>query len=116
MIFKGLIMIIMTVLVKVKPDKREEFLQAIRSLHGEEDDEKGFNKSTLFQEMDDPAGFRLIQEWEIQSELETYLSEEKFRVLLGALKILCEKSEIRYSRKAESPALTNVILLQAESQ
>ena len=109
-------MIIMTVLVRVKPDKRGEFLQAIRSLHGKKDDEKGFNKSTLYQEMDDPAGFRLIQEWKIQSDLEAYLSEEKFRVLLGALKILCEKSDIRYSRKAESPALTNVILLQAEAE
>ena len=109
-------MIIMTVLAKVKSDKREEFLQAIRSLHGERDNDNGFNRSTLYQEMDDPAGFRLIQEWEIQSELEAYLAEEKFRVLLGALKILCDKSEIRYSRKAESPELRNEILLQAESQ
>ena len=109
-------MIIMTVLVKVKPDKREEFLQAIRSLHGEKDNNKGFNKSTLYQEMDDPTGFRLIQEWEIQVDLEAYLTKEKFRVLLGALKILCDKSEIRYSRKAESSELANMILLRGESQ
>lgn len=108
-------MIIMTVLVKVKPDKREEFLQAIRSLHLERDRVKGFNKSTLYHEMDDPAGFRLIQEWETQTDLESYRLKEKFRVLLGALKILCDTSEIRCSRQAESPGLASPVLLQAET-
>ena len=109
-------MIIMTVLVKVKPEKREEFLQAIRSLHTEREREKGLNKSTLYQEMDDPAEFRFIEEWNNQEDLEAYLSEEKFRVLLGALKVLCVKSEIRYSQQTESSDPASAVLMQAESQ
>ena len=109
-------MIIMTIVVKVKPEKEEEFLQAIRSLHTGQDKEKGLISSTLYQEMDDPAGFRLLQEWNIQEDLEAYLSKEKFRVLLGALKVLGVKSEIRYSRKTEIPDQTDVLLAEAGSQ
>ena len=109
-------MIIMTVLVKVKPEKREEFRQAIHSLHGEGEKEKGLNKSALYQEMDDPAEFRFIEEWNNQEDLEAYLSEEKFRVLLGALKVLCAESEIRYSQQTETSDAANAVLMQAESK
>ena len=65
---------------------------------------RGLKKSTLYQEVDDPRGFRLITEWETQKDLEGYLRAEKFRVLLGALQVLCAKSEIRYSHLAEKGA------------
>lgn len=89
-------MITMTVVVKVKPEKREEFLQAVRSLNGDREKQEGLRKFTLYQENDDPTGFSLIYEWEAKEDLGRYLGAEKFKVLLGALKVLGEKSEIRY--------------------
>jgi quinol monooxygenase YgiN len=91
---KGLHMITMTVAVKVKPEKREEFLQAMRSLNGGGEKQPGLRESTLYQEIDDQTGFSLIYEWETQKDLDRYLGAEKFRVLLGALKVLAEKSEM----------------------
>ena len=90
-------MITMTVVAQVKPEKRQEFMNALTSLYNHKEKEKGLKKSMLYQEMKDPYGFRLITEWETQKDLEGYLRAEKFRVLLGALEILCAKSEIRYS-------------------
>ena len=95
-------MLTMTVIAQVKPEKQQEFRDAISSLYNtRQEEERGLMKSTLYQEVDDPRGFRLITEWETQKDLEGYLGAEKFRVLLGALEILCAKLEIRYSHMAE---------------
>ena len=94
-------MIAMTVVVKVKPEKHEEFLQVMRSLNADQEIQEGLRKSTLYQEIDDQTGFSLIYEWETQEDLDRYLDAEKFRVLLGALKVLGEKSEIRYRHISE---------------
>jgi len=95
-------MVTMTVILQVKPQKQQEFLQTLDSLYanGEEGKAEGLRKYTLYQEVNDPRGFRLITEWETQKHLEGYLRAEKFRVLLGALEVLCAKSEIRYSQIA----------------
>ena len=95
-------MITMTVVAQVKSEKQEEFLLAIQSLHSNKEEEKGLKKTTLYQQMNDPNGFRLITEWETQKDLQRYLQAERFGVLLGALKVLCKESEIRYSEKAET--------------
>ena len=92
---KGWRMITMTVVVKVRPGKREEFLQAVRSLNNGPEKQQDLRKCTIYQEIDDPTDFSLIYEWETQEDCERYSSTEKFRVLLGALQVLCEKSEIR---------------------
>ena len=98
-------MLTMTVIAQVKPEKQQEFRHAISSLYStREEEEKGLKKSTLYQEVDDPRGFRLITEWETQKDLEVYLRAKKFRVLLGALQVLCAKSEIRYSHLVEKGA------------
>ncbi len=109
-------MITMTIIAQVKPEKQEEFLQTIRSLNSKREEEKGLKKTTLYQEMSDPNAFRLIAEWETQKDLERYLGAEKFRVLLGALEILCKESEIRYSQKAEDlPKISETQPLLPES-
>jgi len=88
-------MVTMTVVVKVRPEKREEFLQAMRSLSSAREKQKGgLRKSILYQEIDDQTGFSLVYEWETKEDLERYLGGEQFRVLLGALKVLGERSEI----------------------
>lgn len=89
-------MVTMTVVVKVRLEKQEEFLQAIRSLSNDQEIHEVLRKFTLYRDTDDHTGFSLIYEWETQEDCERYLGAEKFRVLLGALKVLCEKSEIKF--------------------
>lgn len=84
--------------MKVKPGKKEEFLQAMRSLTDAREKHEGLKKSALYRETDDRTGFSLIYEWETKQDLEKYTGAEKFKVLLGALKVLCEKSEISYGK------------------
>jgi len=81
---------------KVVAGKREEFLQAIRHLIDQVRSEKGFRKASLYQDTDDADSFSLAEDWETREDLERHVSSQRFSVLLGALKVLCMRSEVRY--------------------
>ena len=96
-------MISMTFMVSVRPEKREEFLQVMRSLKGDGESQAVLaGVPALYRDVDDEARFSLICEWETPERLEAYLRAETFRVLLGAVKVLCDTSEIKYSRTLEN--------------
>lgn len=89
-------MIRMMVVAKVKPHHREEFLQTMRSLQKgrrEEDIRGGFR---VYEEIEDSNDFSLIDEWETDEDMNKYCSREGFRVLRGALRVLCTEVEISY--------------------
>lgn len=90
-------MIRTTVVAKVRPEKRKEFLQAISSLQG--DRERGNLRGVLrlYEDEEDRTVYRLIDEWETDGDLEGYRGDEGFRVLLGALKTLCVEAQVKYS-------------------
>jgi quinol monooxygenase YgiN len=90
-------MITVLIVVKLRPEKQEEFLQTIHSLNGDSEKYKGLKKFTSSQEINDQNGFSLTYEWETQEDLDRFSDLEEFKVLLGALRVLCEKSEIRYN-------------------
>jgi len=84
------------VLLRVRPGKRDEFLQALRSIQSNLKEEEDLTKSSLYQDMNDPNVFHLIEEWAKQDSMERYLRSERFSVLMGALKVLCFESEVKY--------------------
>ena len=86
-----------TVTVEINPDKREEFMQTIHAMNENLKKEKGFTRTTLFQDVDNVNRFNLIEEWELQDDLDNHVRSDIFKVLMGALKVLGEQSEIRYN-------------------
>ena len=86
-----------TVVVEIIPDKQEEFIQTVRSLNEQMRKETGLRSSDLFQDLDNHQRFNLIQHWETQDDLDNHTRSENFKVLMGALKVLAEHSEIRYN-------------------
>ncbi|MEJ2657935.1 MAG: antibiotic biosynthesis monooxygenase [Desulfobacterales bacterium] len=82
--------------LKVFRQKKEEFLQTVRSLQSDLEKDQGLIKSNLYQDVDDPERFHLINEWETEQDYDRYLRSEHFRVLIGALKVLSEETEVRY--------------------
>jgi quinol monooxygenase YgiN len=94
-------MILMRIATKVGTQRRDEFLQAVHSLICTPDKPRGLRQVTFYREVKDPAGFSLIYEWNDQEEMDRYLSKEEFRVLLGALKVLSEGSNISFMRVSE---------------
>jgi len=89
-------MIRMTVVGKVRPEKRDEFLDAMGSLQKERLTEQGIIGSQLYERSEDPTGFLLVDEWETDEDLQRYFVKEGFRVLLGTLRTLCTEVEVKY--------------------
>ena len=86
-----------TITVDINPESREEFVQTVRSVGENLKKEKGFRRSGLFQDVDNPNRFNLTEEWETQDDLDSHVRSDIFRVLMGALKVLGKQSEVRYN-------------------
>lgn len=84
----------MIVVAKVRPEKRKEFLQAMRSLQNERRKVKGIRGLMLYEDRD-RGTYRIIDEWETEEDLERYCGGESFKVFRGALKTLCVDVNIR---------------------
>ncbi|OPY78206.1 MAG: hypothetical protein A4E65_02360 [Syntrophorhabdus sp. PtaU1.Bin153] len=89
-------MIRTTVVAKVKPEKRKEFLQAISSLQRDREGENPKGALRLYQDEEDMTCFCLIDECEASGDLESYCQGQGFRVLIGALQTLCAEVEVKY--------------------
>lgn len=84
------------IFLRAHPEKRDEFLQTMNSLQCGLKQETGFLKSSFFHDMSDLNVFHLVEEWETNDSMERYIRSERFSILMGALKVLCVESEVRY--------------------
>ncbi len=88
----------MTVQVDVIPEKEKEFLQTLEYLSQEAKSIPGLKSMHLHKDIQEPTSFRLIEEWESEACLNDYLNGEDFKVILGAIQILCRSSDIKYTK------------------
>lgn len=86
-------------------------MQTIRLINEKIKQEKGLVKVTLFQDVENPSRFNLLEEWETQDDLDGHTRSENFRVLVGALKVLSEHSEIRYNLKSDRSGKAKILNL-----
>jgi quinol monooxygenase YgiN len=78
-----------SIIIKVRPEKRKEFQQTIFSLQNERKEGKGRKIFMIDQNPDNQNVFHLTYEWTANQESEAYFNSENFSVLVGALKTLC---------------------------
>ncbi len=83
-----------TVKLKLLPEHQVEFFQTVRSLELDMTEQKGFKKSAIHHDINDKTAFSLVVEWDTEDDLKHYLLAEKFKILLGALKVLSQQAEI----------------------
>ncbi|MFA5719127.1 MAG: antibiotic biosynthesis monooxygenase family protein [Desulfobulbaceae bacterium] len=91
----------MTVIAKIKPEKRNEFLDAMRSLQKERLAEPGISISQVYEDWEDPYRFVLMDEWETEDDMQRFLGKESFSVLMGALRTLGAEVEVKLTRLVE---------------
>ena len=88
-------MILAMTRAKAHPRKRRELLQTFLSLLGPIRKEKGCLGSHFCQSIEDENDFILVEEWKTQVDFENHIRSEEFRVLHGALNVLCLPLETR---------------------
>jgi len=91
-------MIILTISAKIRPNKRQEFLQTMLALRKEFQKEQGCLSYHTSQDVENENMFYLVTSWQTQDELESHFQTRKFNVLLGAIHILSETSEMTVNK------------------
>jgi len=96
-------MIVFTVSVRVRTERRREFLQTVRALIPPTRGEKGCVSCHWYTDIEDENVFRLVQAWETRPDLENHLKSDPTRVLTGAILLLCEPLALEISTLAAVP-------------
>jgi quinol monooxygenase YgiN len=81
--------------VKIQPEKRYEFLQALETLTQTNRKTRDCIEQTLFEKSNEANAFLWVEDWKNSESLESYRQTEKFRSLLGAIDVLGSLVKIR---------------------
>ena len=87
---------VVTSLLTPAPEKREEFLQTLRSLRVEIEREPGCLLCVVCRDIEGGDHFVFISEWRDQAALNVHMASEHFRVLAGASRLLGASAEFRF--------------------
>jgi quinol monooxygenase YgiN len=89
-------MILVVIRMKVLSEKRMELSQTIASLIGSIRTEKGCRRCDFCHSIEDENRLFLLEEWDTQENLKSYLKSGRFRVLRGAMNLLKEPYEMMF--------------------
>jgi quinol monooxygenase YgiN len=89
-------MILVIIRMKVLSEKRMELSQTIASLIGSIRTEKGCKRCDFYQSIENENQLNLLEEWDTQANLKSYLKSGRFRVLRGAMNLLKEPYEMTF--------------------
>lgn len=87
-------MIIATVKMKGRDDKRREIMQTITGIADQVKQCKGCVGAYCYQDLSDQNAFYYIQEWQSRQEMEDHLNSKLFSALLGLKTILAESPQV----------------------
>lgn len=91
--------------VDVAPGKRREFLVAVESLLEAESAAGSASASCrVFEQLGLPNHFLWREEWTDRAALDLRVSSNEFRAVVGALRILGEAHELRFTREEKMSA------------
>ena len=83
------------ILVKLDPDKRQEFLHTFKLLTRPDKRSKECLGQNLFEDTGDSSRFMWFEYWEDPKTLEEHLKTDRFQSLLGAIDVLGTLEELR---------------------
>ena len=95
-------MIFYQVKVIVKQNKVDEFIACLRSLTVGFRKEKGCLNFTLYRDTEKENTFNLVGEWKTHDDMEKHFQGNKFEVLVGASKVLCEIFRLNIAETEET--------------
>ena len=94
--------------MKARPEKRKELLQTLLAWMDFIRKISGCLACRFYQNLESVDGFILTEDWRRPSDFEQHLQSENFRVLRGAMRLLCEPRETAFSVSSSS-ARTEVL-------
>lgn len=89
-------MIVVTIHMHVRPEKRTEWLQTICALMGLVREETGCVSSRFYLDVENDDAFCLLETWATQRDMDNHLRSSNCGVLFGAMQLLSEAPEITF--------------------
>ncbi len=83
-------MVIVSIRMKVLPQKRGELLQALQGIAENARRDRGCVSHNLYQDMGDKHRLRILESWESQEDLNGHWCTDGFSALLGTKHLLAE--------------------------
>ena len=90
-------MIIVTLRMTVRPDKRHDFMESIRGMLEPTRVERGCISYCLYEDIENTNTFTLVEEWKTRDDLEKHVRTDNYRRLLELMNLLSEPYELRFS-------------------
>ena len=78
----------------VSEDKRDEFIDSLRFLSREIQEEHGCLDFGLYRNLAQKRAYRISGEWKTRQDMEAHFKREQFTVLIGAARVLGEDFEM----------------------
>lgn len=94
-------MVVATLRVVIPRSKRQEILQALRSVLATTEVQSECERCRLYRDAQDDRAFLLEQEWTTQGALDRYLRSDLYRTILAVLESASEPPEIRFDTVAQ---------------
>ena len=90
-------MILSTLRMIVRPERRRDLLETMRGMLEPSRVERGCLSYRLYEDVENRDAFILLEEWETQADLERHISKDSELQLLSLMDFLIEKPELRFN-------------------
>jgi len=85
----------------VAENKLDELIDSLRNLSSGIREEQGCLDFSLYRDLEKKDTYRVSGEWQTRQAMEAHFRREKFSVLIGAARVLCEDFEMSISETRE---------------
>ena len=90
-------MILSTLRMNVRPERRSDLLETMRGMLEPARVERGCLSYCLYEDVEDKNTFVLVEEWKTQNDLERHIRTDNQRRILALMDFLKEKPELRFN-------------------
>lgn len=81
-----------------RPEKKSEFEQVIQALKSKIAEEKGCLGCSVYQNLDSPSEFMVVEQWKDESRARDHLNSENMAVLCGTRGLLTDSARVALNR------------------
>jgi quinol monooxygenase YgiN len=107
--------LVVTVRMCVKPEKRDEFIQAMTDLTARTRQAVGCVASHFYADGEDPDAFTLVEEWRRWRDLDRHLTSDEFAGVIGAGFLLSGPAEITLDLASRRGGTDEVLRRRADA-
>ena len=101
-------MIVFTLRLVAPPEKRGEIVQALRSLVGPTQAERGCAGCSIQHDEDDENVLTFVEEWETQEDLDCHMCSDEYRRLLVVMDMSAAPPEVTFRTVSDVAGLERI--------